>query len=115
MIELFVYGTLRSGAVSAHLMEDSELVETTCTLPEYTLISMGWYPGMAAGGDTCVVGEVYRVSDELLLRLTDYEGDRFDLREVRLACGRTVMSYLVHPTIAAGQPHIASGDFLDGQ
>ncbi len=112
MTELFVYGTLRRGAVYNAMMDGARFVEAAQTAPTYTLISLGWFPGMLDAGSTTIVGEVYEVGDALLADLGEYEGPWFSLGAATLQNGRQVSAYFVDPAAAAGRPTIASGDFL---
>jgi gamma-glutamylcyclotransferase (GGCT)/AIG2-like uncharacterized protein YtfP len=70
---VFVYGTLLSGEVNHRLLAGAELLGPHRTEPCFTLFRLGAYPGLARGGTTAVVGEVYRVDAAGLARLDRLE------------------------------------------
>jgi gamma-glutamylcyclotransferase (GGCT)/AIG2-like uncharacterized protein YtfP len=72
-----VYGSLIKGLHNNSVLGDSILLGTTKTLPEYTLGSLGSYPGMIHKGDTAVTIEVYELLDSEL----DYRMRRLDQLE----------------------------------
>lgn len=72
---VFVYGTLLRGEVNHHLLAGAQCLGPHRTAPCYTLFRLGAYPGLAVGGNTAIVGEVYRVDAARLRtldRLEDY-------------------------------------------
>lgn len=114
---VFVYGTLRAGDYNHYLLEGHDLVALTRTEPRFTLVSLGPYPAMIAGGDTAVVGEVYDVDDDTLAALDRLEGhpDFYRRKTIRLENGDEVLAYLLSPEQVQGMPRIASGDWMDGK
>lgn len=56
-----VYGSLRKGLHNHPVLGNSILLGTTKTKPEYTLGSLGSFPGMIHEGDTAVTIEVYQL------------------------------------------------------
>ncbi|GIW82418.1 MAG: putative gamma-glutamylcyclotransferase [Gemmatales bacterium] len=95
MIDLFVYGTLKRQASHHHLLHGEFLGEVQ-TQPVYRLYDCGRYPGMVEVGThgVAVHGELWRVSDEVLAVLDEYEGELFERRQIRLMNGRMVWAYL---------------------
>lgn len=85
---VFVYGTLKRGQRSHHLLAGQEFVCAARTLPSYRLYDLGPYPCLKedSTSGTCVHGEVWRVDEATLRRLDEYEGvpDLYARREVRL-------------------------------
>lgn len=69
---IFIYGTLKQGEPNHYLLEDSEFLGVYETPPAYTLYDFGTSPGLVEGNDT-IVGEVYRISDEVLAKLDVFE------------------------------------------
>ena len=69
-----VYGSLKKGYHNNRVLGSSELVGSTKTSPEYTMYSLGGFPGVVTGGDTSVYVEVYEVDNETLTRLDVLEG-----------------------------------------
>lgn len=70
----FVYGTLRKGYGNHPILEDSLFVGNAKSLPQYTMLHLGGFPGVVAGGTTSIVGELYDVDDETLANLDRLEG-----------------------------------------
>jgi len=110
---LFVYGTLRRGERSHHLLADAAWIGAARTPPGYALAVMGWYPALVAGGDTAVTGELYRIPDALWAALDDYEGCPGLYRRVPLLLddGRAAQTYLLPAEAAVGRPRLAHGDW----
>lgn len=70
---VFVYGTLRRGGSNAFLMDGAEFVGRGRV--EGKLYAISWYPGLVLERDMgWVTGEVYRVSQEQLRALDEFEG-----------------------------------------
>ena len=74
MQKVVVYGTLKKGGgLDQHLREATFLGNFT-TKPEFTMVNLGWYPGVIHSGTTPIVGEVYEISDETFKMLDRVEG-----------------------------------------
>jgi gamma-glutamylcyclotransferase (GGCT)/AIG2-like uncharacterized protein YtfP len=120
---VFVYGTLRRGG-----RNDINRLRPS---PEYVgmgevqgvLYHLDWYPGLTLGGEEAVtvVGEVYRIADELEAVLDAIEqivpgGDsEYFKREVDIAVGGRPVSCLVYeinPTHVRGRQAIGHGDWI---
>ena len=71
---VFVYGTLKRGHGNSVLLNEAEFVQKAMTQPMYTMRNLGFFPGVQEGGETSIVGEVYKVSDAELERLDRLEG-----------------------------------------
>lgn len=62
-MNIYVYGTLRrGGGLNFKLADVGHYLGEYRTLPKYTLYDMGC-PCLAEGGETSVIGEVYRIED----------------------------------------------------
>lgn len=74
-MRIFVYGSLLKG-FSNHerLLTTAKFVGYGETLPAYTLISLGSFPGMLDCGSTSIKGEIYDVTPEVAHRLDSLEG-----------------------------------------
>lgn len=73
--DIFVYGTLMNGFGNHALLRGAEFIKSGRTPPSYTMYSLGGFPGVCEGGETAVVGEIYRVKNtEMLRRLDSLEG-----------------------------------------
>lgn len=86
-----VYGSLREGMHNHRLLErgDAKLIGEFKTKPEYTMFSLGSFPGVSKKGKSSIVLEVYEVDDDTLENLDSLEGYRknnpkesFYIREV---------------------------------
>ncbi|MGZ3478040.1 MAG: gamma-glutamylcyclotransferase family protein [Polyangiales bacterium] len=112
---MFVYGTLLRGEHNHRLLRGARLVAVARTVPRYTLVSLGGFPGMIDGGRTSVVGEVYRLADPSMLAVLDrLEGHPrfYERRAVSLARGpRNVEGYVLPADQTRGRPVIVSGDW----
>jgi gamma-glutamylcyclotransferase (GGCT)/AIG2-like uncharacterized protein YtfP len=69
-----VYGSLRKDMGNDHLLSDSKYLGTFKSVPEFSLYSLGYYPGLKANGNTSVVMEVYEVNDKVAQRIDNLEG-----------------------------------------
>jgi gamma-glutamylaminecyclotransferase len=107
---VFVYGTLLAGERNHHLLDGARLVGEARTEPAFTLYDFGPYPGMVAGDNNAVVGEVYEVDEPMLAAMDRLEGHpRFYQRTtIRLEDGSTVEAYLLRLDQVSHLPIIAS-------
>ncbi|MGJ8654977.1 MAG: gamma-glutamylcyclotransferase family protein [Akkermansiaceae bacterium] len=69
---IFIYGTLRKGGRAHHLMNGAEFVGFGSV--EGGLVHVDQYPGLLKLKGERVKGEVYRVSEEMVPGLDQYEG-----------------------------------------
>jgi len=69
-----VYGSLRKNMGNDHLLSTSEYLGDFQTNPEFSLYSLGYYPGLKTGGTTSVTMEVYAVDDTVAERVDRLEG-----------------------------------------
>ena len=73
---IFVYGTLRREASNAFRMEGAEF--KACGLIKGRLYVVDWYPAFVReGGDGWVEGELWKVDDDQLRLLDEFEGDEY--------------------------------------
>lgn len=70
---VFVYGTLRQGGSNHHMLAECEFVGPHETEPRYTMCRLGQFPAVVARGETPIVGELYRIEDEVLALLDELE------------------------------------------
>jgi len=121
-----VYGTLRRGHGNHNYYlsgDKAEYLGTMQTDGSYTMFSMGGFPGVARGGTTPITVEIYRVTDESVMRrvngLEGYSGVRgsdanwYDTTDIQTEWGLANMftqdSLLGNPRYAARR--IESGDW----
>jgi len=111
MHRVFVYGSLMRGHANHHLLAGGRFVGNGRTPPRYTLVDLGPYPGMLAGGMTAVEGELYEVSAQTLALLDRLEEHPhvYERRPVTLASGEPVETYVLQPRHRNGAPEIRTG------
>lgn len=74
---VFVYGSLLRGLGNHQVLTgngQAEFIRTDRTLSEHTMLDLGGYPGVVAGGSTSILGEVWRVDRRCLQALDILEG-----------------------------------------
>ena len=71
-----VYGSLLEGLGNHSLLKqfNAKLLGACHTKPEYTMISLGGFPGVIKNGQTSIHLEIYEVNDECLHSLDGLEG-----------------------------------------
>lgn len=115
MTTVFVYGSLRLGQANhAHFLERAHFVGEGRTRAEFTMLNLGAFPGVVAGGRTAISGEVYRVDDATLAALDRLEGHpRMYMRTpIALEDGSEVQMYVLNADYRRGRPVVESGDWL---
>ncbi len=109
---VFVYGTLRRREYNHFWLHNVPLLGRHRTAPCYTLFDLGRYPAAVAGGRTALVGEVYRLTAELLARLDRLENYPSEYTRARMATPYgPAWIYLYRRAPAPGTPVIDSGDW----
>ena len=110
-MRLFVYGSLLSGEPNHRVLARAALVAKALTEPRFALHDLGAFPGMVAGGEHAIAGEVYTVDGYTLAALDRLEGvPRFYQRApIPLADGTTAQTYLLTRAQVEGRPVIANG------
>ena len=72
--DIFVYGSLKKGFPAHSFLEGSEFLGKALTVDKY-LLSSSSYPMLSRKQPLCQVkGECYRINEETLARLDEYEG-----------------------------------------
>jgi gamma-glutamylcyclotransferase (GGCT)/AIG2-like uncharacterized protein YtfP len=89
---LFVYGSLLRGCENHAELGGARFVGTCSTASVYGLTTTAGYPALIPGAAS-VPGELYAVSEELLLRLDAFEGADYRRDQVVLEDGRTALAY----------------------
>jgi gamma-glutamylaminecyclotransferase len=110
---VFVYGTLLSGERNHHLLEGARFVAEARTRPAFTLYDFGGFPGMVAGGNHAVPGEVYEVDEPALAAMDRLEGHPsfYQRTSIRLEDGTAVQAYVLTPDQVSHLPIISSGSW----
>ena len=111
-LKLFVYGTLMRGEPNAGHMRRAVFVGAARTAPAYTLVLVGPYPALLAGGDMAVSGELYEVDEPTLRALDLFEGDGYRRAAVAIA-GTTeaAEAYFLVGSPGEHAPVLAGGDW----
>lgn len=72
---LAVYGTLKSGFSNHFYLNNSKKLGKFKTTPEFTMFSLGPFPGVIPSGNTSITCEVYEINDEnTIKRINRLEG-----------------------------------------
>jgi len=66
MNKLFVYGTLKKQHSRNHVLGAAEFLGEIKTLPKYTMVNLGSFPGVLDCGSNVISGELYIVEEKLL-------------------------------------------------
>ena len=112
-VELFVNGTLMRGLKLHHNLAGAEFLGEFRTAPVYRLYSIGdIHPGMfeVESGGVSVVGEIYRMSDEIWARVEAGEPPDLYRGPVRLADG-TIVEGILYPRALAQARHKDISEF----
>ena len=72
MFRVFVYGSLLRGMENHSVLDGAEFASAARTLAQFQMLDLGRYPAVIAGGES-IVGELYRVNAQHLLRLDAFE------------------------------------------
>lgn len=113
VVRVFVYGSLLSGESNHRQMAGARLVGEAVTEARFTLVDLGPYPALVAGGETAIVGEVYEVDEVLLARLDRFEGHPHLYQRTTIVLGDhgEVEVYLMGGSRPSGRPVIATGSW----
>jgi len=76
---VFVYGTLKSSEGNHHLLEQAVLLGEDKTEARFTMINLGYYPGVLLHGSNQISGEVYEITPEIESNLDALEGVDYGL------------------------------------
>ena len=107
-----VYGTLKAGFGNHRLLAKSEFVAKVTTKPDFTMVSLGGFPGVIEGGDTPILGELYKVPPECHVNLDRLEGypDFYGKTEVETEHGSATMYVLDEKYLSYN--HVENGEWL---
>jgi len=116
---LFVYGTLRSGAVNHQVLTQhvarggARFERLVSTLPRYDLVDLGAYPALLPTGTLAVHGELWIVDDRALAALDRFEGapDLYRRTEIELEGEPVAQAYVWARGVPARARRIESGAF----
>jgi gamma-glutamylcyclotransferase (GGCT)/AIG2-like uncharacterized protein YtfP len=114
-LELFDYGSLLAGERDHDLLAGAEFLGAARTKPLYTLVDLGPYPALFAGGNVSVLGELYRIDKKRRFQI-DVRKEcpvLFQRVKVELEDGRLVEAYAMREEQVRGRRRIKSGSFRD--
>jgi TatD family-associated radical SAM protein len=93
---LFVYGTLKRESKNHYLLSSATFVCKTRTMHKYTMVDLGNFPGVLYDRPiSLITGEIYNITNELLCKLDDYEGEWYFRSEVEMENGMTAQMYFL--------------------
>ena len=94
------------------MMRGARFVRPARIAPSFTLVDLGYYPALRAGGVTRVVGEVYEVSPELFEELDRFESvpHLYQRVGIQLEDGGNAYVYVQRADARRG-PAIRSGEW----
>lgn len=109
---VFVYGTLRRGGANNYMLAEANFLGRYTTEPRYTMFRLGHHPAVVARGDTAIVGEIYRVNDEVFQLLDELEcyPTVFSRQKIPTPAGETWI-YLYNRLVGT-ENMVAHGDWL---
>ena len=114
---LFTYGTLLRGFGNYdRFLTESKFVGLGQTHPDYTMVSLGGFPGILEGGNTSIKGEVFEVSPATRDRLDQLEGhpNFYKRTSISLVDGSKVEVYILQPVPHLKKsPVVESGDWRE--
>jgi len=116
-VRIFVYGTLTRGQGAHHYLENAKYAGEYM-LPDYGMYDLGCFPGIKyMGSGHGVIGEVYEIDKDMLLRMDRYEGEGslYNREEVYVynASG-TVFTYVyIYNGLPEGEPVIGRWGEMD--
>ena len=108
MHQLFVYGTLRKGGISHHLLKGAAVLAEGVWLSGYTLYSAGWYPLAVQEAGKKIIGDLIAIPEASWPELDAYEGDAYE-RVYLEQEGFWIYRFKGVPT---GLPIVEEGDWL---
>ena len=116
-MRIFVYGTLLTGFGNwERFLKDKAYYRGLGeTLPVYTMLNLGSFPGVIEGGSTAIKGEIFEVDAQTLARLDRLEGHPNFYRRtpITLADGRPVEIYISNRSDTQHYTVVTSGSWRD--
>ena len=119
-MKVAVYGSLRKGLGNHQCyLKNETCVGTFETKPEYTMYSLGGFPGLVKGGHTSILMEVYDVNMDKMKELDILEGysgkdnpsNHYNRTMIDTPYGKAV-TYLYNYN-TAGITKVTSGDWVE--
>ena len=120
--KIFVYGTLlRDQGNWSWALQDQTFICEAETESNYTMISLGGFPGVLEDGDTAIKGEVFEVDDTRMPDIDRLEGvNHTDPKEgmyraepITLTDGTEALIYIYNTRNTYKHDEIESGSWLE--
>lgn len=108
---VFVYGSLKAGFRHHDEIAGAKGLGEAATALGYYLVIFGEYPALVVGGTERVYGELYEVSESLLLRLDQFEDvpTLYQRTSVVLSDRTRAVAYTMAASAVSGCSRVASG------
>jgi gamma-glutamylcyclotransferase (GGCT)/AIG2-like uncharacterized protein YtfP len=101
---LFVYGSLKRGQGNHRELGSAAFVGEVRTVPRFALRVLDGFPLLVAGTHS-IRGELFVFPSARLLALDAFEGELYERREIELADGRCVLTYMARdPSTGVAYP-----------
>lgn len=111
---VFVYGSLRRGAINHHMMAGgATFLGLRKTAPKFRLLDLGPFPAMIPG-DSRVHGEIWQVDNTKLAELDRFEGHPGFYRRdtIDLDDGSSAQGYILARETHRRHPIVTCGDWM---
>tara|TARA_B100000579_G_scaffold429891_1_gene442385 strand:- start:516 stop:875 length:360 start_codon:yes stop_codon:yes gene_type:complete len=111
MNKLFVYGTLKKQHSRNNILGAASFIKEIKTLPNYTMIDLGAFPGILDLGTNVIYGELYEVDDSTLEVCDLIEGhpNFYTRKFINLEFDDIAEAYFLPQTKYEDYPAIKSG------
>jgi gamma-glutamylaminecyclotransferase len=111
MNKLFVYGTLKRQYSRNSILSTASFIKETETLPIYTMIDLGAFPGILDSGRSVIYGEVYEVDNSVLEMCDLIEGhpNFYKRKLIKLKIGMKAEAYFLPKSRYSTYPVIEPG------
>ena len=111
MNKLFVYGTLKKQHSRNSILNAASFIKEIKSLPNYTMIDLGAFPGILDSGINVIYGELYEVDDSTLEMCDLIEGhpNFYKRKFIKLEFDISAESYFLPQRLYKDYPAIKSG------
>ena len=111
MNKLFVYGTLKRQYSRNSILGAASFIKVIKTLPNYTMVDLGAFPGILDLGTNAIYGELYEVDDSTLKVCDLIEGhpNFYSRKFIKLEFDINAEAYFLPQSKYKDYPEIKSG------
>ena len=111
---LAVYGSLLSGNFNAWRLDYSEYLGDIKTASKYTMLDIGGYPAVLAGGETAVHCEVYKVSKYDFIDIGQMEiSAGYKIKAIDTKYGKACFYIFNYPEEVVGCREVVDGNWKE--